>query len=169
MSSIILVGFMGTGKSVVGRLLAQRLKRPFLDLDRQIEKECGKPIPRIFAEDGEAAFRQREAKAVRQASALRQHVIATGGGVMMDEENVRALKAAGVVVCLTASPDVILKRTGSVVASRPMLSSGDPSQRIEELLHLRAPFYAKADFTVDTTDRSVEEIVQEILEKTGNG
>lgn len=160
---------MGTGKSVVGRLLAQRLQRPFLDLDRQIEKECGKSIPQIFAEDGEAAFRQREAKAVRQASALRQHVIATGGGVMMDEENVRALKASGVVVCLTASPDVILKRTGSVVTSRPMLSSGDPHQRIEELLHLRAPFYAKADFTVDTTDRSVEEIVQEILEKTGNG
>ena len=169
MSSIVLVGFMGTGKSVVGRLLAQRLKRPFLDLDRQIEKECGKPIPRIFAEDGEAAFRRMEAEAVRKIAALRQHVIATGGGIMTDEENVRALKSAGAVVCLTASPDVILKRTAPTVAGRPMLAGGDPRQRIEELLQLRAPFYAKADFTVDTTDRSVEEIVQEIMERTGNG
>lgn len=160
---------MGTGKSAVGRLLAQRLKRPFLDLDRQIEKECGKPIPRIFAEDGEAAFRRMEAKAVQQAAALRQHIIATGGGVMTDEENVRALKSVGAVVCLTASPDVILKRTGPTAASRPMLAGGDPRQRIEELLRLRAPFYAKADFTVDTTDRSVEEVVEEILKRTGNG
>ncbi len=160
---------MGTGKSVVGRLLAQRLKRPFLDLDRQIEKECGKPIPRIFAEDGEAAFRRMEAEAARKAAALRRHVIATGGGIMTDEENVRALKSAGAVVCLTASPDVILKRTALTAASRPMLAGGDPRRRIEELLQLRAPFYAKADFTVDTTDRSVEEIVQEIMERTGNG
>ena len=88
MKNVFLVGFMGTGKSAVGKLLAQRLRRPFLDLDRKIEKEAGRPVLRIFAEDGEVGFRRLEAKAVREAAALNGHVIATGGGVMCDDGNV---------------------------------------------------------------------------------
>lgn len=161
-SNIVLVGFMGTGKSTVGRLLAQRLKMPFVDLDRRIEKEAGKTIPEIFGSDGEAAFRARETQAVQEVSRLSSHVIATGGGVMCDERNVEALKASGLLVCLTASPEVILARTMPTLRARPLLAGADPKQRIEQLLALRTPYYARADLTIDTTGRSPEEIEKEI-------
>lgn len=154
---------MGTGKSAVGRILAERLGRPFVDLDRRIEKEAGQAVAQIFVSEGEAGFRRREREVVREAAALEGHVIATGGGVMMDEENVRLLKGSGWVVCLSASPDVILRRTAATLRSRPLLAGGEPRERIEALLKLRAPFYAKADVAVDTSDRPVKEIVQEIL------
>lgn len=163
MSNVILVGFMGTGKSAVGKLLARRLDRPFLDLDRKIEKETGRSVQEIFAREGEAAFRRLEAKAVREAAALKGHVIATGGGVMCDEKNVDALKASGVLVCLTASPDVILERTSESLGSRPLLAGGGPKERIETLLKLRAPYYAQADLTIDTNSRPLQEIADEIL------
>lgn len=162
--NIVLVGFMGTGKSVVGRELARRLGRPFVDLDRRIEKEAGRPVAQIFGGEGEAGFREREREAVREAAALEGHVIATGGGVMVDEENVRRLKGSGWVVCLTARPEVILQRTAATLQTRPLLAGGEPRERIESLLKLRAPFYAKADVAVDTSDRPVQEIVEEVLE-----
>lgn len=161
--NIVLVGFMGTGKSAVGKLLAERLGRAFVDLDRKIEKEAGRAVAQIFQGEGETGFRKREREAVRQAAALEGHVIATGGGVMMDEENVRLLKGSGWLVCLTASPDVILRRTMATLRIRPLLSGGEPRERIEALLKLRAPFYAKADVAVDTSNRPVKEIVEEIL------
>lgn len=154
---------MGTGKSAVGKMLARRLKRPFVDLDREIEKEAGRPVQEIFAQEGEAAFRQMEAKAVRETADLEGHVIATGGGVMCDEENVEALKTKGLLVCLTASADAVLERTAASRASRPLLAGADPKERIEELLKLRQPYYARADVTIDTTGRPLQEIVEEIL------
>lgn len=154
---------MGTGKSAVGRALAERLGRPFLDLDRKIEKDARRSIPEIFSQGGEAIFRKLEARAVKEAAALRTHVVATGGGVMMDEANVQALKGSGVLVCLTADPDVILKRMQATLASRPLLSGLSPWERIQELLQLRAPFYARADVTFDTTNRSVQEVVEEVM------
>ena len=154
---------MGTGKSVVGKQLAQRLNRPFIDLDRQIEKKAGRPVREIFVRDGEAAFRKLETAAVGEAAALKEHVIATGGGVMCDESNVEALKASGTLVCLTASADAILERTATTLASRPLLAGADPKQRIEGLLKLRAPFYAKADITIDTGGRTPQQVVEEIL------
>ena len=173
MSNVVLVGFMGTGKSAVGKLLARRLNRPFIDLDRQIEKEAGRSVQQIFERDGEPAFRRLEAKAVREAAALKEHVIATGGGVMCDEKNVQVLKASGILVCLTASPDVILERTSASLASRPLLApldhgltgpaGGDPKDRIEALLKLRAPYYAQADITIDTGGRTLQQLVEEIL------
>ena len=169
MENIILVGFMGTGKSAVGRLLAERLKRPFLDLDRRIEARAGRPVARIFTEEGEAGFRQREAEAVKEVSALQEHVIATGGGVMLSEENVERLKRSGKLICLTARPEVILQRTLATLPSRPLLSGGEPRERIDQLLKLRAPYYARADLTVDTSNRSVEEVVEEILKKVKEG
>ena len=162
MNNIVLVGFMGTGKSVVGKLLAQKLSRPFLDLDRKIEKETGRTIRQIFTEQGEQAFRALEAKAVWETAALKGHVIATGGGVMCDEKNVKALKTAGVLVCLTASADVILERTSTTLNARPLLAGGDPKERVQELLRLRAPYYAQADLTIDTVGRTLQDIVEEI-------
>lgn len=159
----MLVGFMGTGKSAVGKLLGERLGRPFVDLDRKIEKEAGRAVAQIFQGEGEAGFRKREREAVREAAALEGHVIATGGGVMMDEENVRLLKGSGWLVCLSASPDVILRRTTATLHNRPLLAGGEPRQRVEALLKLRAPFYAQADMAVDTSNRPVKEIVEEIL------
>ncbi len=163
MGNIILVGFMGTGKSAAGNLLAQKLGRPFVDLDRRIEKQAGWNIPQIFAVEGEAGFRQREANAVREAAELKDHVIATGGGVMLREENIQLLKKSGKLICLTASPDVILRRTMATLPSRPLLAGHEPRARVEELLKLRAPFYAQADWTLDTSEKSVEQVVEEIL------
>ena len=163
MKNIILVGFMGTGKSAVGRLLARRLKWPFLDLDKKIEKDAGRSIAEIFTAEGEAGFRRLEAKAVQDVVGLQSHVIATGGGVMCDEKNVEALKGSGFLVCLTASPEMILERTAPTLSSRPLLSGGDPRERIQALLALRTPFYAKADATMDTTNRTLQDVAEEIL------
>lgn len=163
MNNIILVGFMGTGKSAAGKLLARRLRWSFLDLDRMIEEKAGRSVPEIFHRDGEAGFRKRERRAVKSLSRRRSTVIATGGGVMLDDENVRTLKKLGRVICLSARPEMVLQRTAASLASRPMLRGADPLARIEELLSLREPFYAKADATIDTSSRSIEEVVQEIL------
>ena len=163
MKNVVLVGFMGTGKSAVGKLLARQLDRPFIDLDRKIEQKAGRTVQQIFAQDGEPAFRRLEAEAVREAAALKEHVIATGGGVMCDEKNVQALKASGVLICLTASPDVILERTSASSVSRPLLAGADPKERIETLLKLRAPYYAQSDWTIDTSNRPLQEVVEEIL------
>ena len=154
---------MRTGKSAVGKMLARKLNRPFVDLDREIEKEAGRTVQQIFERDGEPAFRRLEAKVVREAAALENHVIATGGGVMCDEENVQVLKASGVLVCLTASADTILERTSAALVSRPLLVGGDPKERIAGLLALRAPYYARADVTIDTTGRTLQEVSEEIL------
>lgn len=169
MKNIILVGFMGTGKSVVGRMLAERLKCPFVDLDAEIEKEAGRSIAQIFAEQGEAAFRRREAEKVREISKRQGIVVATGGGVMLDEANVRLLKRCGTLVCLTARPEVILERALSRGPSRPLLDAPSPKERVEELLKLRAPFYSKADLAIETSDRTVEEVVEEIMAKIVEG
>ncbi|MBI3323828.1 MAG: shikimate kinase [Candidatus Omnitrophica bacterium] len=154
---------MGTGKSAVGKILAKRLNLPFVDLDRKIEKEAGWAIPQIFAAEGEAGFREREARAVREAAELEQHVIATGGGVMLREENIQRLKKSGKLICLTANPDVILQRTLTTLPSRPLLAGHDPRERVDQLLKLRAPFYAQADLTVDTSEKTVEQVAEEIL------
>ena len=165
MKNIILVGFMGTGKSAVGRALAKKLKRPFIDLDERIEKEAGRPIAQIFSKEGEAGFRQRETQAVEKAAKVSSSVIATGGGVMLDEENVRLLKESGTVVCLTARPEVIVQRTLASLPSRPLLNGAgiSPRERIEELLRVRAPFYAQADLVIDTSDKLTQDVVEEIL------
>lgn len=165
--NIVLVGFMGTGKSAVGRLLADRLKRPFVDLDGEIERTTGMSIPQIFAQYGEAEFRRLEKESVSRIATLKGHVIATGGGVVMDEENVQLLKSSGILICLTATPDAILQRILPTRSSRPLLLRGDPKERIAELMALRASYYAKADVTIDTTHRRPEEVAEEIIRSVG--
>lgn len=166
MATIVLTGFMGTGKSTVGRALAERLGKPFIDVDERIEQRAGASIAEIFARYGEAAFRQFEREEL--ALALREDaVVATGGGAIVDPENLARMRAAGPIVCLTASVDAILARTRSDT-SRPLLQHEDQRQRIETLLVERASAYAQADVCVDTTHRSPEQVVEAILVYLGS-
>lgn len=161
--NIVLVGFMGTGKTVVAKRLAERLGMKYLDLDDVIESWDGRRISQIFAEDGEPGFRQLEKKAAAKISKLDNLVLATGGGVVLDSENVRNLKQNGVMICLTATPEIIYARVKDET-HRPILNISDPMAKINELLDFRAPYYARADFTIDTSKISVDEITDKILE-----
>ena len=155
------MGFMGTGKSEVGRRLAQRLGRAFVDTDRLVEERAGKRIATIFAEDGEPAFRTLERAAVAEAAGRGGPVVAVGGGAVLDPENVRCLRAAGVLVYLTARPEIIMGRVGDG-SNRPLLQ-GDPRAAVARLLTERGPVYAAAaDITVDTSGRTAGEVVGEI-------
>lgn len=162
MRNIVLIGFMGTGKSVVGRALAQRLRRRFVDVDERIERTAGRPIRKIFAEEGEAAFRQMERAMIAEVARADGQVMATGGGAVLDETNLAVLKGNGWLVWLKADPDVILQRIGDP-SSRPLLNVEDPKGRLTELLGLRQATYAKADAVVETSARSIQEIVEEIV------
>ncbi len=163
MRNIVLIGFMGTGKSVVGRALAQRLRRPFVDVDDRIEQAAGRPIRKIFSAEGEAVFRQMERAMIAEVARGDGQVMATGGAAVLDEANLAALKANGWLVWLTAAPDVILQRIGDP-SSRPLLNVDDPKGRLTELLGLRQATYAKADAAVETSARSIQEIVEEIVQ-----
>ena len=164
-SNIILVGFMGTGKSVVGKRLAARLGHEFLDTDALVVESAGQPIAAIFAAEGEAGFRDRETAVVRALMGITHAVVATGGGILGRDENFTRLRQIGPLVCLTARPAVILERTRPWI-DRPMLSRApDPLAAVEQLLSERAPRYALADLTVDTSDETVDEVVEEICRK----
>ena len=153
---------MGTGKSVVGQRLAERLDRPFVEVDRMIEEREGCSIAEIFARHGEAYFRRLERAAVRVAAQLPDAVIAIGGGAMLADENVRALKATGVLVCLTAAPEVIWERVRGT-GTRPLLNNvADPLAEIRRLLAARAPRYALADRMVDVSNLSIEDAVEAV-------
>jgi shikimate kinase len=161
--NIVLVGFMGTGKSAVGAHLAQALGWPFVDTDVVVEARAGCRIAEIFARAGEPGFREQESAVVAEAAAQDRVVIATGGGVLGRDENVNRLKANGRLVCLTARPEVILERTHPW-GDRPLLgTASDPRQAVERLLRDRAPHYALADLTIDTSDLTVEEVAARVL------
>ena len=160
--NIIVTGFMATGKSSVGRALAARLGYAFVDLDTLIEGEAGMPISQIFATQGEDRFRSMESRMVEQAARRDACVIATGGGAILNPRNLEALKRSGVVIALTAKPETILERLGTG-EDRPMLWGGETPERIRFLLAERAPVYAKADLCVDTTERSIPQVVDHIL------
>ncbi|HEX9898772.1 MAG TPA: shikimate kinase [Candidatus Methylomirabilis sp.] len=160
--NIIVTGFMATGKSAVGKALAARLGYAFVDLDTLIEGEAGMAISQIFATQGEERFRAMESRMVEQAARRDTCVIATGGGTIMNPRNLEALKQSGVVIALTAKPETILERLGTG-EDRPMLWGGETLERIRCLLAERAPAYAKADLSVDTTERSIPQVVDHIL------
>jgi len=166
MKNIALVGFMGTGKTTVGKILARRMNYAFVDIDALIEKEQGAAITRIFSEFGEPYFRKLEADMISRLSCQEGLVISAGGGAVMDSRNVDNLKMCGSLVCLTASPEVILKRVGGST-HRPLLKTPDPLGRVKELLAARAPYYARADITVDTDGLTAEEAAGRILDLVG--
>jgi shikimate kinase len=167
MKNIVLIGFMGTGKTSTGKMLAQRLGKAFIDLDHRIEEEYGESIPQMFATKGEAYFRECEKAVVKQVSARANAVIATGGGTVNNPENTAALKKYGVIVCLTAAPEAILERTGRQ-GQRPLLDAAgrDRSSRLKEIKKLlaeREEMYRQADFAVDTSDASPMQIAERIV------
>jgi shikimate kinase len=159
---VVLTGFMATGKSTVGRVLASRLRYGFVDTDRIIEERHG-PIPAIFAERGEAAFRSLERSLAEELAALSSLVISTGGGMLLDPGIADLFSTTGDVVCLTAEPEVILRRVGGARAGerRPLLAGGDPLERIISLLAERSAAYARFP-QVATDGRSPTEIASEI-------
>lgn len=153
---------MGTGKSSVGRMVAQSLHFDFLDTDAVIEARAGRTISDIFAQQGEPAFRQLEAKVVHELTARRRTVISTGGGLVVNPENLASLKEHALVVCLWASPETIWSRVKSQT-HRPLLADPDPLQKIRALLAERAPFYKQADVLLNTELRSARDVAQQVL------
>ncbi len=164
MKNIVLTGFMGTGKTEVSKILAKRLKKQRLCIDDMIEWKVGKPISEIFKQDGEAYFRKIESEMTAAVSKDKDAIIDAGGGVIINENNYRRLKETGVIFCLTASVDAILERTKRST-HRPLLNAPDPHSKITELLQQRQKFYAKADYTIDTTTLTPDEIADRIIEQ----
>ncbi|NQT90830.1 MAG: AAA family ATPase [Candidatus Omnitrophica bacterium] len=162
MKNIVIVGFMGTGKTAVSKVLASRLKWQRLCIDDMIEWKVGKPISRIFEEDGEVRFRKIESQMVASAAKDKNVVVDAGGGVVIDEQNIRRLKDHGTIFCLTATPDVILERTRAC-GHRPLLQVEDPLHEIKELLGRRKEYYKRADHVIETSDITPDEAADEIL------
>jgi len=154
---------MGAGKTTVGRALAKKLNKRFVDSDHEIEARSGVSIPVIFEIEGEASFRQREAEAIRSLTGEQGIVLATGGGAVLRPENRELLKARGTVIYLRASVSHILQRTGKD-KNRPLLQTADPAHRLEELSREREPLYREvADIVIDTGRPNISTLVQVIL------
>ena len=163
MQNIILTGFMGTGKSTVGRLLAVQLAYQFVDTDEWIVAQNGRSIATIFAQFGEATFRQWEARAAQTLATERELVIATGGGLMLNPDNEAALAQSGLIICLTAQPDTILARIQADETKRPLLNQPDPAQQIEQLLQERAAVYGRFP-QIPTDNQTPAQIAAQILD-----
>jgi shikimate kinase len=157
-----LIGFMGSGKTTVGSLLAERLRRRFIDLDAWISEESGRSVPQIFADDGEAGFRSRETSALEKTAQISRSVIATGGGAACFEENLRLMLDTGPVIALLVSASEALKRTGKH-SGRPLLDHDDPLDAATNLLRQRKLFYERADLKIETEGQTPEMIVSKIL------
>ncbi|HTZ11418.1 MAG TPA: shikimate kinase [Candidatus Margulisiibacteriota bacterium] len=160
--NIYLVGFMATGKSAVGRELARKKKWRFLDLDELIELKEKRPITDIFAQKGEPYFRNLEKQALKEVAREKKFVVSCGGGIVIDEANIKIMRESGVIVCLSATPEVILKRSAGA-CHRPLLNVKNPKEQIEFLLKMRSPFYAKADKIIDTSNICVKEAAEKVL------
>jgi shikimate kinase len=160
---IVLIGFMATGKSTVGRLVAEQLDRRFHDLDQLIEETSGTTIRELFRTAGEPAFRRAESDALGHALDLESAVIATGGGAACREQNLQAMLSRGLVVALSATPTEVLRRTGGA-SGRPLLDDAeDPLAVASRLLAEREPFYSRAHLRVDTVGKTPEEVAGEIV------
>lgn len=162
MHNIYLVGFMGTGKTAVGRELAKKKKWRFLDLDDLIELREKRTIPSIFSQEGEPYFRKVEKRVLKEVAKEKKFVVACGGGIVLDKDNIKIMKETGIMVCLSATPEAILERT-TTYCHRPLLNVSNPKKQIELLLKLRAPYYAQAHKTIDTAKISIREVVEKIL------
>ena len=156
--NIVLVGFMGTGKTSIGKRLATQLRMRYVDTDDIIERDSGRRISDIFSEDGEETFRELESEAVRKASQLDNYIISTGGGVVLKETNMAELRRNGIIFCLTATPEEIYRRVRHQ-SHRPLLPTPDPLTKIKSMLEERHPYYVKADYMVETTQRSFGEVM----------
>jgi shikimate kinase len=168
--SIALIGFMATGKSVVGKALVKYLGKEykFIETDKQIIQNVGKSIPEIFAEEGETKFREYETLVCEKVSKLNKVIISCGGGIVLIKQNIKNLKKNSHIILLIATPDEIYKRMlKNGKETRPIIDKEDPKKEIEKVLNLRKPYYrAAAEIVIDTTDKKIEDIVREIVIKT---
>ena len=160
--NLALIGFMGTGKTSVGRLVAEQLHFDYLDTDEMIQAGTGRIISDIFKTDGEPAFRALEQKTVEELAGRTRTVIATGGGLPVNPANLTSLKSHALVVCLWASPEKIWERVKNQ-SHRPLLHDADPQMKIRELLAAREPFYKQADVLLNTELRSLREVAQQVI------
>ncbi len=162
-SNIFLIGMMGSGKTTIGRILARKMKKQFIDSDHEIELRTGAKIPLIFEIEGEIGFRKREAKVISELTSLKNIVLATGGGVILSEKNRRFLKERGIVVYLQASVNSLVQRT-SYDSNRPLIKSKNPKSSIEKLIFQRKSLYEEiADIKLESGRPNVQLLVQKII------
>lgn len=164
MKNIVLTGFMGTGKSAVSKELSKVLGWKAIDIDTEIEKSQRMKITGIFKQFREPGFRDIETEMIKNLSKNKNAIISTGGGAVLRQENMDALRENGVIICLTATPETILQRTSNN-NDRPLLQVEDPLKKIRELLEFRMPYYEKADIMMDTEGKTPLQIAEEIIEK----
>jgi shikimate kinase len=164
-TNIALIGFMATGKSTIGRILAKKLNKDFIEMDYLIAERAGKSIPEIFAQDGEIRFREMEMAIAKEMGQVKNTVISTGGGIVMNKLNIDYLKLSSTVVLLAAPAEEIYNRIMKEgKEKRPMIDKPDPKAEITRLLLFRQPFYeAAADITINTREKTPEAIAEEIL------
>ena len=165
-TNIALIGFMGVGKTAVGKALAKKLNKRFVELDSLIEQKAGKSIPEIFQQDGEVTFRELEIEVTKEVSAGRNLVIACGGGVVLNKINIDRLREESIIVYLTASLRAIMKRIQNEGRERPLLNTPNKASTIRELLAFRKPFYERAaDIKIDTSKQDIDSVVEQIVSK----
>ncbi|MFH1063321.1 MAG: shikimate kinase [Candidatus Omnitrophota bacterium] len=162
MNNIALVGFMGTGKTTIARMLAEKFHAEYVDIDELIEIRQKMSIVDIFAKHGEQFFRKLEKEVVTEIAGSQNKIIACGGGVVLDADNIANLKKNGILICLQAKPEVIIERTKDYL-HRPLLNVPNPKEKIRELLNIREIYYAKADYTVDTSSLNKTQVVDKIV------
>lgn len=167
--NIVLTGFMATGKSVVGKLLARRLGWSFFDTDDMIEKQTGHSVADLFAKGGEPAFRDLEAQTVSLVSLMDKAVIATGGGVPLRPSNMDELERNGRVFLLTASPETIVRRLDLAAVPRPLLAGASPSDRVRALLGERQKFYSRCHATIETDALTDQHVADHIADRVLKG
>jgi shikimate kinase len=160
--NLALIGFMGTGKTSVGRLVAEQLNFEFLDTDEQIQTRTGRTIADIFKQHGEPAFREMEGQLVVELSARKNVVISTGGGLPANQQNLEKLKSHALVICLWSAPEKIWERVHHQ-SHRPLLHDADPQKKIRDLLTIREPFYKQADVLINTDTRNLREVTQQVV------
>lgn len=163
--NIVLTGFMGTGKSSVGMKLAERLNREFVDMDREIEKLTGMTVSELFRRYGEVRFRSEENLMAKKLANHRNLVIATGGGVILDQSNIEVLRTNGFIICLTAHPEEIFQRVSRKKGTRPLLKKNLTVADIVAMLEERQAMYEDADFMMQTSGRSIDAVVDDIVSR----
>ncbi|UCD08685.1 MAG: shikimate kinase [Dehalococcoidales bacterium] len=163
-TNIALIGYMGTGKTIVGQALAEKLNMNLVEMDWFIEQEAGMSIPEIFSKEGEIGFREREIAATKKIAGEKSCVIACGGGIILNKINIDRLKESSIIVYLTAAPRTILKRVSGEAGQRPLLEVEDQLKTIKEMLKYRGPYYERsAEVTVNTSRLSIDAVTNNII------
>lgn len=164
-TNIALIGFMGTGKSTIAKLVAEKLDKEYIEMDDVIVELAGKSIPAIFEDEGEIVFREYEIQTCKKLSKNKNTVISCGGGIILNKINLDYLNLSSVIICLDATPEVIYKRTmKDGKEKRPLLSNPNPMKSINDLLEYREPLYERAtDLHIETSDLSINEVIDKVI------